>query len=235
MLDEQVRSDLAAGKYAFIDAGCASGGSIRHCELRFGRGPGLGLDWYGGDLEVARRAGFAVAECDLMSEDLPEKSVAFASMMDYLEHLPDEAAAVAMLEKLSRTARDFLFIRHPSFDDMDYLAQFGLKFGWTDWESHTNMMRIDDYRRIFAALGWTDYVIFPDMPIDDSSHIAVVPLSAPRDTYQYDEAALGPKPAVTFDHTLYGKYDIFVRLNPGMSDGDWNRVASMDGWRAVWE
>jgi hypothetical protein len=140
-----------------------------------------------------------------------------------------------MLEKLARASRDFLFIRHPSFDDMEYLASFGLKFGWTDWESHTNMMKIDDFRRVFESLGWADYVIYPDLPIEDSSHKAVVPATAPRETYEYDEAAHGPKPAVTFDHTLYGKYDIFVRLNPRMDEAAWRRAASIEGWRAVWE
>lgn len=232
MLEEEVLSDLTAGKYAFIDAGCASGGSIEHCEARFGLGRGLGLDWYPDDLEVARKKGLSVARCDLMTEALPEKCIAFASMMDYLEHLPDEASAVAMLEKLARSARDFLFIRHPSFDDIEYLAHLDLKFGWTDWESHTNMMTIDDYRRVFAALGWNDYVIHPDMPVTDSSHVAVVPASAPQETYEY-EVSLGPKPQVTFDHTLYGKYDIFVRLNPELPDAAWNRLTSMDGWRAT--
>jgi hypothetical protein len=97
------------------------------------------------------------------------------------------------------------------------------------------MMRIDDFRRVFESLGWTDYVIHPDLPIEDSSHKAVVPATAPPETYQYDEAAHGPKPFVAFDHTLHAKYDIFVRLSPAMDETAWRRTASIDGWRAVWE
>lgn len=232
-LDEAVARDLAAGKYAFIDAGCRTGGSIHFCQMRFG-GRGLGLDWFEKDLEVARKDGYAAAQCDLRLVDLPERCVRFASMMDFLEHMPDEATARLVLEKLGRTARDFLFIRHPSFDDVAYLEGFGLKLGWTDWAEHRNMWHIDDYHRIFEAAGWRDYRIHPDLPIADSSHPGIVPIAAPRDTYEYDAAVHGPKPYVEFDHVLYGKYDIFVRLNPSLNEDEWDRITSMDGWRANW-
>src|SRR5687767_5337773 len=101
-LDERIRTRLTAGCYAFIDAGCASGGSIDHCERRFGRRPGLGLDWYSGDLDVARAHGHDVCECDLMSVEIPPACVDFTSMMDFLEHLPTEAAARAVLAKFAQ-------------------------------------------------------------------------------------------------------------------------------------
>jgi hypothetical protein len=232
-LDAAVREDLIAGKYAFIDAGCRSGGSIRHCELRFG-GPGLGLDLSEDGLAEAREAGYAAARCDLRTVDLPKGCVRYASMMDFLEHLPDERTAVGVLRKLGSASRDFLFIRHPSFDDVEYLKGFGLKLGWTDWTGHPNMWSTDDFRRVFEAAGWSDYLIRPDMEIRDSSHPGIVPLDAPRDVYEYDEAAHGPKASVAFDRPLFGKFDIFVRLNPQLGDAEWERITNMDGWRAVW-
>src|SRR6185369_10144821 len=131
---------------------------------------------------------------------------------------------------VAAASRDFLFVRHPSFDDIEYLAQFGLKFGWTDWSSHPNMMTTDDFRRIFETLGWHDYRIVPHMGYTDSTHPSIVPASAPRDTEVYDEALHGPKPFVRFDHTVYAKFDIFVRLNPALPDDAWRRIASVDGW-----
>ena len=235
MLDAQVRADLEAGKYRFVDAGCGSGGSLDHCERRFNRRPGLGLDWYGADLDIAREHGFAVAHCDLKTIVLPHRSVDFVSMMDFLEHLPDVAATHRALEAFGRAARDFLFIRHPSFEDIDYLAPLGLKLAWTDWEAHPNMMRIEDYHRLFAALGWTDYIIIPDLPIRDSSHGAILPIDAPRDTEAYDEALHGPKRAITFDRVLHGKFDIFVRLNPSLPDEEWRAIATIQGWRSLWQ
>src|SRR5262245_50954874 len=188
MLDAGVLDDLAAGKFRFVDAGCANGGSLDHCERRFDRRPGLGLDWYGVDLDVARRRGFAVAHCDLKHVVLPDRCVDFVSMMDILEHLPDVPATRDLLARVGRAARDFLFIRHPSFEDIEYLARLGLKISWTDWEAHPNMLRLDDYRTIFEEFGWTDYVIIPDLPMQDSAHGAVLPIGAPRDTEAFDEA-----------------------------------------------
>lgn len=234
-LDSALLEELEAGKYAFVDAGCGIGGSIRHCEMRFGWRPGLGLDQAEGDLQVARERGCAVAVCDLLSVELPAACVRFASMMDFLEHLPDADSARQVLEKLARAARDFLFIRHPSFDDVEYLAQYGLKFGWTEWAGHPNRMRVDAFRRLFEEMGWSDYRIQPDLPIRDSSHVGIVPASAPSDAYEYDEAVHGPKPRVEFDRVLYGKYDIFLRLNANLGDAEWQRITSMEGWRAVWE
>jgi hypothetical protein len=232
-LDESVRRDLIAQKYAFIDAGCRTGGSVNFCQMRFG-GIGLGLDWHESELEIARRDGYAAAQCDIRFVELPPKCVRFVSMMDFLEHLPDEATGRLVLEKLAGAARDFLFIRHPSFDDIEYLKGFGLKLGWTDWKDHPNMWRIGDLRRIFEELGWRDYRIHEDLPIHDSGHPGIVPLGSPPDTCEYDEAAHGPKPQVAFDRVLYGKYDIFVRLNPKLPDEEWETITRMEGWRAAW-
>ena len=107
------------------DAGSGTGGSLLYCQRRFGRAPGLGLELRDEDAARARADGLDVITCDVMREELPERSVSFASAMDFLEHLPDEAATVAVLRTLARAARDFVFIRHPSFEDIDYLARFG--------------------------------------------------------------------------------------------------------------
>jgi SAM-dependent methyltransferase len=156
-------------------------------------------------------------------------------MCDFLEHLPDEAAAGRVLKTFARAARHFLFIRHPSFDDVEYLRDLGLKLGWTDWSSHTNMMRTKDFRRLFAELGWGDYVIVPHGEILDSLHPAIVPLSAPINTEEHDDALFGRKPRIEFDPPVYAKFDIFVRLNPGLDDETWSRTTNVDGWRMIWE
>ena len=155
-------------------------------------------------------------------------------MVCFLEHLRDEATAVELLKRAARSARDFLFIRHPSFDDIDYLAQFGLKVGWTDWSSHTNMMTTDDFKRIFAELGCHDYAILPHMACSDANHPSIVPTAAPRNTESYDAVVHGPKPFEKFDHPIHAKFDIFVRLNPEFPDDLWHQVASIEGWEGSW-
>ena len=94
---------------------------------------------------------------------------------------------------------------------------------------------VDDYRRIFAELGWTDYSILPHMLYRDSRHDSVVPLAAPPDTVRYDPEAHGPKPVVEFDRPVWGKFDIFVRLDPTIDEAEWQRITRVEGWEAHWE
>lgn len=235
--DESIAEALRPGRYAFIDVGCGDGGSTSHLVRRFGRAPGLGLDYDREAIEASRTAGFDAIHCNLLEPDLvlPRDCVEYAAAMDVLEHLPAEPFAVTVLRHMERAARDFLFIRHPSFEDVDYLASLGVKLNWTDWSGHPNMMKIEDYHRIFAELGWRDYSILPHMLYTDSRHDSVVPLSAPSDTYRYDPDAHGPKPIVEFDRPIWGKFDIFVRLNPDVDEAAWQRLARVEGWEASWD
>ena len=74
MIDQSVLDGLVAGRYAFVDAGSGDGNSIDHCERRFGRRPGLGLDYHKPDVEIAVSRGFDVHWCNIVAEPLPRKS-----------------------------------------------------------------------------------------------------------------------------------------------------------------
>ena len=236
-ISPKVIEALSTGRYAFIDAGCGDGASTSHLERRFRRLPGLGLDYHLEYVEAARAAGFDAMFCNLLMNDLelPARCVEFAAAMDVLEHLPCERDAVTVVRRLATAARDFLVIRHPSFEDVEYLSSLGVRLNWTDWTDHTNMMKIDDFRRIFREFGWNDYAVVPHMLYTDTGHDSVVPLSAPPDTVRYDAATHGPKPAVSFDRPVWGKFDIFVRLSPTVSDAQWQIITSVDGWEAHWD
>ena len=213
---------------AFIDIGSGTGGSIDHCARRFGRTPGRGFEIDAEKAAEARRAGFDVAESDVRLVQVEDRSVDFVSAMDFLEHLPDSATAASVLERFARAARAFVFIRHPSFEEMEYLASLGFKLTWSDWNEHPNMMRIEDFVTLFERFGWTEYAIFPRNLIIDSTNDRVVPLSAPRDTMVYDASVHAPKPRVRFDRPIFGQYDIFVRLPGGFTDADWEQFLKSD-------
>jgi hypothetical protein len=66
----------------------------------------------------------------------------------------------------------------------------------------------------------------PLKQIFDSSHPAVVPLNAPISSVRYDPLTMDPKKRVTFTRPVWTQFDIFVRLNPEMSDLDWERAVS---------
>lgn len=219
---------LAAGHYAFIDLGSGSGGSIDHCARRFALGSGLGFELDAKEIAEARQAGFDVVQADLMSVEAPPGSVAFVSAMDFLEHLPDADAAALVLKRFSPAAREFIFIRHPSFEEMEYLAGLGLKLCWTDWSGHPNMMRIDDFEKLFEHFGWTEYTIVPRNLVANSTDDQLVPLSAPTDTVMYDPSSHESKPFVRFDRPIFGQYDILVRRNGGLTDEEWERFLLTD-------
>jgi hypothetical protein len=97
------------------------------------------------------------------------------------------------------------------------------------------MMRLADFERVFASFGWRDYITLPHMPFFDTSHPAIVPVTAPTDSYIHDDAKYGPKPNARFARPIYGRFDIFVRLNSNIPDEAWRRTASVTGWEAHYE
>lgn len=217
---------LAAGDFAFIDGGCGTGGSLEFCEAVFGKGRGVGFDSSPAKIEGAKANGYSSYRGNLASIGLPAHSVSFVSFLDVLEHLPDIATTRKILLNMAETARDFIFIRHPSFEDIEYLSEYGLKLGWTDWHGHPNMMTLADYDELFHELGWSAPTVFGQKPIASSFHPAIVPASAPTDTVEYDPALHTEKPEIHFDRVVFSQFDIFVRLNLDLPEEEWREVTN---------
>lgn len=215
---------LRRGEFDFADLGCGTGESITFCRKRFRARRGIGFEISDTKIKKARAARHAIAHADVTKLDFPDNCVSFCTMLDFLEHLFTEEDACRILSAAGRMARDFLFIRHPSFEDIEYLAGHDLKIDWTDWRGHRNPLLLSDYDRIFRSLGWSDYVVIHQKQIVDSRHPAIVPLTAPIDTVRYDADLHGPKPHVLFHKPVWTQFDIFVRLNPDLPDERWDQV-----------
>lgn len=223
---------LKAGDWAFIDAGASVGGSLEYCEKRFRRGGGIGFDIRGGKVAKCAAAGFDVCKCDLRTQQFPPDCVSFASMMDFLEHLPSMRMAEEIMLNMAVPARDFLFIRHPCFNDTEYFASLGLKLTWSDWKGHTNMAHTDEFRDFFNRQGWEHWII-PAKQIVDSSCPFLVPLGAPRDSVRYDPRTHGPKPRIVFERFVFSFCDMFVKLNPALPDREWLDVVRRGSWHRL--
>lgn len=123
--------------YDFLDLGSKKGGSIDYCVKRYSKNrlqrvKGLGIDLNPEHVKEARNAGFDVLEQDILKLDIKHK-FKFVSALDFLEHLPNIAEAEKIVNKMTELATDFLFIRHPSFEDIEYLKSLNLKITWSDW------------------------------------------------------------------------------------------------------
>lgn len=224
--DEMIYQDIRTGCYDFADFGSCEGGSIDYCKRRFGAERGVGIDILQREVDKMRARGFDALCADITTFDCPAASFRFVSMMDFLEHLPDFAVVERILATAKRIARDFLFIRHPSFEDEHYLNAIGLKQYWTDWPGpggHTAKMTVADFTRIFAKLNLYQYSITYRKPAHDSGDRVILPIDAPPNQHDYDEATHGTKPHVTFPRPLYGQIDIVVALRP-MSQQAWSRI-----------
>ena len=219
-------SQMVRGKFGFIDGGCGSGGSLEYCEKVFGRGPGIGFDLSSQKIELAQAAGYAVYQADMASVSLPKNCVSFVSFLDVLEHLPDIQTAEKIIKNMGTVAKDFIFIRHPSFEDVEYLKGYGLKIDWTDWQGHPNPMLLSDFDSMFRRLGFPSPAVFAQSPIKDSNHPAIVPLDAPTDTIRFDREKHGPKAVMEFNRKVYSQFDIFVCLNPDLSREEWECIVT---------
>jgi hypothetical protein len=212
MSDSQLRR-LAEGYYDFVDFGPSKGGSMGFSANHFSSKPltGLGIDNDPKKVEIAREAGYDVLLGRV--EDLPnyENVVRFVSALDFFEHLPSKEVAKECLAKAVWLAHEFIFIRHPLFENTEYLSQFGLRETWTLWRGHSCPLRLREFEQIFEELGITRYAITRRDPIVDSSHEYIVPDTAPIDTIRYDPS-LGEKRKVIFKKDMFQRADIWINL-----------------------
>ena len=205
-------ADVDLRAYDFFDFGAGAGNTLRFWQKRFQAGRGLGIDISAEKIAIARERGREVVHGDI--RNIPEGTrVRFVSMMDFLEHLPDLEHVREMVGVAVRCARDFVFIRNPSFEDEAYLSALGLRQYWQDWAGHPSHLLLSDFASLFEELGvpaWT--ANFKD-PIFDSSDESIIPAGAPPDQLGYDPAICGPKPFVRFDKPVFRQLDVIACLS----------------------
>jgi hypothetical protein len=199
--------------FDFIDLGCSTGGSIDHCLGRFNARRGLGVDLDPRKVDRTRDAGFDAVTADAAQLRLSGQ-VSFISMLDFCEHLPNLATVHDVIAAAADSARDFLYIKHPSFEGEDRVESMGLRQYWWDWHGHTSHIRVPDYCQIFESLGLGTYMIRFLGKVTHSRHPSIVPTGAPRDLSEADAAAITDIPDGIFSPPLWRRQDIFVALRP---------------------
>jgi hypothetical protein len=201
--------DLAYDDYDFIDVGAGIGNSILYCQKRFHAKRGLGLDINNGKVREAQSRGLDVVNARI--DDVPESTrVRFVSMLDVLEHLRSLEHVFSTLSAAARIADDFLFIRHPSFEDEAYLRSLGLKQTWTDWTGHRAHILLAEFGEMFDELGLSAWHVRFKDPAYSSTHRLILPLGAPANQTEYAEETCGTKREISFAKPVFRQFDILV-------------------------
>jgi hypothetical protein len=149
---------------------------------------------------------------DPLEVDFPDGFVSYASLMDILQYVTGPEFVEAYIARAARWARDFVFIRMPSFEDESYLRAVGLKFFWHDWTQVRSHVRLDQLTTLLRALGLDAISVIYRRPALSSDSPSILPLAAPVNQGEYDPILHGPKPAVTFPHSLFEQIDVYIPL-----------------------
>jgi SAM-dependent methyltransferase len=215
-----ITAEVRAGA-ELLDLGCGPGRSLESAVRRFDANA-VGLELNAAKVRTAQEQGLPVFQADILDlqpADFP--SVRYVTMDNVLEHLPTLDAVETVLAKSCQLAADAVYVRHPSFEDEEYLAGLGLKQYWTDWPgAHTAHIRLHEFVAMANRAGVYRVLISPVLRAVDSADPTLLPLDAPPGQRKldrsrhgaYDPDRHGEKPAVTFDRPVYFAFDLlFVR------------------------
>lgn len=199
--------------YDFLDLGAGEGGSIQSSANKIG-GRGLGIELNQAKVEKAQKAGIDVVLGSALDLDKIPGKVDYVVCDNFLEHLPTKNDVREVLEKASKVVKKFIYIAHPSFEDIDYLKSKGLKTYWSDWRGHKSMLTLTDMIEIFHDCGIEWVQIKPVYRIKDSDDERILPLEAGVDQFSYESKhGAKPSPKIIFDRDIYYSFDI-IGLTP---------------------
>ncbi|MCB0336479.1 MAG: hypothetical protein KDD62_09235 [Bdellovibrionales bacterium] len=216
---------LKTNSYQFIDFGSTGTSSLRFCQEHFAVTPGFMLDSRPDKFEIIGSIPFDRASWnEFNGMKLPFKCVPFASMLYFLQQLPNLESILVALEHAAWAAQDFIFIRHSSFEDVEYLARLGLRLGWTAKPDQINPFRIEELQKIFKTMEFESYSVFARNPVPGSRCIEVLPIDAPCNDSEYDHSTHGEKVRLNFDRPVYREFDIFIKCNEQISEVNWQKL-----------
>ncbi|MDQ1435667.1 MAG: hypothetical protein QOF59_2483 [Actinomycetota bacterium] len=224
MADMRDLDPAACARAELLDLGAGTGRLLENEARRLGVGNPFGVDINRSKVAQAQAAGRPVYEADFTTLD-PQAfpSVKVVVFDNVLEHLPSLEAVETAFQRACAIASHVVYIRHPSFEAVDYLAGLGLKQYWTDWPGvHTAPVRIPEFVAIAARNGVYDFAVRPLKRAFRSDDPTILPASAPPNQTKrkgrseryglYEESLHGPKPLVEFDRPVYFAFDVFFFL-----------------------
>lgn len=209
---DDLRAAFESQTFDFVDFGAGTGESLSHYE-RVSGCTGAGVELREEKVRLAQEQGRAVYLGSIF--DLPDSVRArFVTADNVLEHLPDFDDVERALAMAKEIASDFFLVRHPAFDDEDYLATLGVRPYWCNWHGHPSHVHLSDFAAMAGRVGVTSWTVQPVGRIHTTADPALIPLSAPQDQMAYDEESHDAKVIVDLDRPVYSAYDILFHFSP---------------------
>jgi len=180
------------GNYGFIDLGVSKGSGSMYANKHLLWKDGIGVDIDKDKVEEAIKQGFNAIQGDATSlNNIFYGITSNALASHFLEHLPNPTVAYKCIQSVSGHISDRMHIMQPCFDHMDILASNGLKYFWSDWSGHPNMMTFEEWLSISVMLidrdNLFDSILFGySKPITGVLDPALLPLDSPRNSQSYD-------------------------------------------------
>ena len=226
---DSLREKLIEGSFDFLDFGCSKGGSLRFGRNKLQGRRGLGIDIDAKKVNTTRAAGLEACQADIRELAAYPDCVNFVVMSHFLEHLPNLSDAAACISTACTAARKFVFIRQPWFDSDGYLFARNLKLYWSDWDGHPNAMSsLQLFRSLRQVKGAPRVRIYGKDRIWNSDDRAVIPLSAPKNSQEWDSTRHGEKPQMNFEMPVYRELAAFVSFGSADLDDMEARVGNME-------
>jgi len=210
---------IGSGKYTYMDFGASTGGSLTFAATAFG-GHGFGIDISKDKIRNLRKKGLVGVVADAAKIDIPDNSVDYVTMMDFLEHLPNRESGEAVIDSAVRIARKFVFIVGPNFDSIEYLKDCGFKKFYCDWSGHTWHHSYADMLDIARKHKNCRACILQLDSFTDSNSSSIHPLTSPRNSGSCDPAKHPPKSFFRFDRNLHNRIVVLLIKDEAISPGD---------------
>ena len=197
-------------KYKFLDVGCKIGGSF-DISKKFGfkKEEGLGIDINEEHVKKFINSGYNGMIADASQLPFEDNSFELVIFSHVIEHLPDEEIGKKALQECLRVSSKHVFLSLPFFDEDKYLNSLGFKTYYSDWTGHKNMVHLNTILKDYLK-GYR-YDLEMKKHITDSSFSEILPLSAPKDSHDYNEKLHGIKNKVVFKNKIWREYTILIK------------------------
>lgn len=207
-----------------VDLGCGIGGSIEWAMHRFGGNRYLGFDSDAFDVKEARWHGFNAELADITHNKFIIPECRFITSLHTLEHLKDEDAIFKLLQKCVNSAKEFVFIKVPFFDEMDYLESLGVRLTWTNWITHTTAVTSAMLIRLLQRLQVGGVVGFLD-PVENTLSKEIIPFDSPVDTLYYPDELRDSKISMPLVN-IYRETYCYININN--TQEKWDELMEID-------